>query len=98
MITDSVADYALSCLEIDRNGLDRTDRDILNVLAVKFRGRPVGLETLAASISEESSNIEEVYEPYLLKLGLIDKTTKGRMASPEAFRYLGLPIPENILL
>ena len=98
VITDSVADYALSCLEIDRNGLDRTDRDILNVLAVKFRGRPVGLETLAASISEESSNIEEVYEPYLLKLGLIDKTTKGRMASPEAFRYLGLPIPENILL
>lgn len=98
VITDSVADYALSCLEIDRNGLDRTDRDILNVLAVKFRGRPVGLETLAASISEESSNIEEVYEPYLLKLGLIDKTTKGRMASPEAYRYLGLPIPENILL
>ncbi len=89
------ADYALSCLEIDRCGLDMVDRNILTALAVNFKGRPVGLGTLAASVSEEPENIEEVYEPYLLKMGFIEKTNKGRMATSAAYDYLSLKKPET---
>ena len=84
------ARYALSRLEIDPLGLDRIDRGILEALALKFGGRPVGLDTLAAAVSEEPENIEEVYEPYLLKIGFLEKTSRGRSLLPAAYEYLGV--------
>lgn len=88
--------YALESMEIDSQGLDQTDLKILNALTVKYRGRAVGLDTLASSISEEPENIEEVYEPYLLQLGFIDRTSRGRVATEHAYLYLGLTPPELI--
>lgn len=78
VITEQVADFALDLLEVDKLGLDQMDRNILSTIAVKFQGGPVGLDTLAAAIGEDSGTIEEVYEPYLIKNGLIDRTPKGR--------------------
>lgn len=95
-ITEEIADYALSCLGIDKRGLDHEDRAILELLTGKFKGRAVGLETLSASVSDEPENIEEVYEPYLLKEGLIEKTTRGRMATAEAYIVLGKEIPKKL--
>ena len=69
---------------------------ILEILTGKFKGRAVGLETLSASVSDEPENIEEVYEPYLLKEGLIEKTTRGRMATAEAYICLGKEVPQNV--
>ena len=91
IIDDTLAYYALSALNIDRNGLDSVDMKILETLAVKFRGRAIGLDTLSASVCEEPENIEEVYEPYLLQLGFIDRTQKGRVATNLAYEYLHLP-------
>ena len=82
---------ALENLGIDQLGLDETDRSILRNLILKFRGGPVGIETLAATVNEEAENIEEVYEPYLLQSGFLQKTPRGRMAAPLAYRHLGLP-------
>lgn len=82
---------ALESLGIDQLGLDETDRSILRNLILKFRGGPVGLETLAATVNEEAENIEEVYEPYLLQSGFLQKTSRGRMAAPLAYQHLGLP-------
>jgi holliday junction DNA helicase RuvB len=92
-ITDEIADYALNRMGIDALGLDEIDRRILDCLVLKYRGKPVGLETLAAYVQEDSDNIEEVYEPYLLQAGFMAKTPRGRVASPEAFRYLGKQMP-----
>ncbi len=78
VITEQVACFALDLLEVDKLGLDQMDRNILSTIAVKFQGGPVGLDTLAAAIGEDSGTIEEVYEPYLIKNGLIDRTPKGR--------------------
>lgn len=90
VITDRIADKSLQLLEVDKCGLDRTDRRLLHAIITKFGGGPVGLETLAASISEETETIEDVYEPFLLQLGLINRTPRGRMATEAAYRHLGI--------
>lgn len=89
-ITSEVADYALNLLEVDRDGLDRNDRLILNTIICKFSGGPVGLETLAASIGEDSGTLEDVYEPYLIQNGFINRTPRGRVATPLAYQNLGI--------
>jgi len=90
IITDKLADQALERLEVDKCGLDRTDRQLLSTIVTKFNGGPVGLETLAAAISEETETIEDVYEPYLLQLGLLNRTPRGRVATPAAYAHLGI--------
>jgi Holliday junction DNA helicase RuvB len=98
VIRDEVVEAALRQLEIDTCGLDMMDRAILDAIIVKFRGGPVGLETLAAAVSEESDTLTDVYEPFLLKLGFLQKTPRGRMATELAYRHLGYqvnPDPAN---
>ena len=89
-ITEEVADYALDLLDVDKEGLDRTDRGILLAMIGKFGGGPVGLETLAASIGEDPGTIEDVYEPYLLKNGFIQRTPRGRVVTDAAYAHLGI--------
>ena len=89
-ITENIANQALQLLDIDEKGLEREDRRFLHMLIVKFQGGPVGLNTLAAATSEETSTIEEMYEPYLLRLGFIERTPRGRMATKAAFDHLGI--------
>ncbi|MFC1966290.1 Holliday junction branch migration DNA helicase RuvB, partial [Chloroflexota bacterium] len=89
--TQAVAVEALSKLEIDPIGLDETDRKVLHTIIEKFNGGPVGLETIAAAISEESDTIMDVYEPYLLQLGFLERTPRGRLATQLAYQHLGLP-------
>lgn len=88
-ITEEVAIEALDCLRIDDFGLDNTDRCMLKLIIEKFDGGPVGVETLAAALGEDVRTIEDVYEPYLLQAGFIQRTPRGRKISPEALRYLG---------
>jgi Holliday junction DNA helicase RuvB len=92
-ITKTVADESLTMLEIDALGLDRIDRQLLITMAEKFAGGPVGLETLAASISEEPETVEDVYEPYLMKIGFLQRTPRGRMITYPACRHLGIKVP-----
>jgi len=92
-ITRSVAKEALALLEIDDLGLDNADRSVLTTIIEKFQGGPVGLQTIAASISEEPDTIMDVVEPYLLQLGFIDRTPQGRVATPGAYQHLGLELP-----
>ena len=94
-ITEEVASLALDLLEVDRYGLDQTDRLLLITVIEKFAGGPVGLDTLAAAIGEDSGTIEDVYEPYLIKNGFLNRTPRGRTASEAAYRHLGLPCPEE---
>jgi len=94
-ITKSVAEDALALLEVDELGLDEIDRRVLRAIIEKFNGGPVGLETIAASISEESDTIMDVYEPYLLQLGFLDRTSRGRTATQHAYEHLGLEYPED---
>lgn len=94
VITEEVANIALDLLDVDKMGLDRIDRNILLTIIHKFKGGPVGLETLAACISEDSGTLEDVYEPYLLKNGFLNRTPKGRTATDLAYRHLGLEIPD----
>jgi Holliday junction DNA helicase RuvB len=89
-ITEEVAVAALELLDIDSEGLDRLDREILRTICEKFSGGPVGLSTLAAAVEEEQDTIEDVYEPYLLQRGLIERTARGRAATRRAFEHLGL--------
>ena len=89
-ITEEVAAMALDLLEVDRYGLDAIDRNILITMIEKFSGGPVGLDTLAAAIGEDSGTIEDVYEPYLIKNGFINRTPKGRTVSEKAYHHLGL--------
>ena len=89
-ITEEVADYALDLLDVDKEGLDQTDRGILLAMLGKFGGGPVGLETLAASIGEDPGTIEDVYEPYLLKTGFIQRTPRGRVVTDAAYAHLGI--------
>ena len=91
IITKEVAVAALSKLEVDPIGLDDLDRKVLHTIIEKFGGGPVGLETIAASISEEADTIMDVYEPYLLQLGFLDRTPRGRVATPLAYQHLGIP-------
>ncbi|MGI6088651.1 Holliday junction branch migration DNA helicase RuvB [Bilifractor porci] len=93
-ITEEVASLALDLLEVDQYGLDQTDRKILLTIIEKFSGGPVGLETLAAAIGEDSGTIEDVYEPYLIKNGFLNRTPRGRVATERAFHHLGIAIPE----
>lgn len=94
-VTGEVAAEALGLLEVDEAGLDRHDRTILETIAVKFAGGPVGLSTLAAAVDEEQETIEGVYEPYLLQQGLIKRTPNGRVITERGFGHLGLPVPEG---
>ena len=89
-ITEEVASVALDLLEVDRCGLDSIDRTILTTMIDKFSGGPVGLDTLAAAIGEDAGTIEDVYEPYLIKNGFINRTPKGRTVSEKAYHHLGL--------
>ena len=91
VVTRSVAVEALSKLEVDHIGLDEVDHKLLHTIIDKFNGGPVGLETIAASISEESDTIMDVYEPYLLQLGFLERTPRGRLATQLAYKHLGLP-------
>lgn len=91
VITEEVADYALNLLDVDKYGLDHSDRNILLTIIEKFQGGPVGLDTLAASVGEDAGTIEDVYEPYLLKNGFIQRTPKGRMVTERTYHHLGIP-------
>jgi Holliday junction DNA helicase RuvB len=91
VITEEVANYALDLLDVDKFGLDHNDRNILLTIIEKFQGGPVGLDTLAASVGEDAGTIEDVYEPYLLKNGFIQRTPKGRMATERSYHHLGIP-------
>ncbi len=91
IVTQPVAVAALAKLEIDPLGLDEIDHKVLHTIIDKFNGGPVGLDTIAASISEESDTIMEVYEPYLLQLGFLERTPRGRLATRLAYQHLGLP-------
>ncbi|MDA8441696.1 MAG: Holliday junction branch migration DNA helicase RuvB [Peptococcaceae bacterium] len=93
MITLDVANEALNLLEIDALGLDRVDRKLLDTIVGKFGGGPVGLDTLAATIGEDPLTIEDVYEPFLLQLGFLNRTPRGRVATPVVYRHLGLKVP-----
>ncbi|MBO4953572.1 MAG: Holliday junction branch migration DNA helicase RuvB [Clostridia bacterium] len=90
MITAAVADHALKMLDVDELGLDRIDRRLMTAILTNFGGGPVGLDTLAAFVGEDSNTIEDVYEPYLLQLGFLNRTPRGRMATAEAARYFGI--------
>lgn len=92
IITDAIADQALAMLEVDKLGLDEIDRTMLLTIIEKFGGGPVGVDTLAAAISEETDTIEDVYEPYLLQLGFINRTPRGRVATLAAYKHLGIPM------
>ncbi|HHV57596.1 MAG TPA: Holliday junction branch migration DNA helicase RuvB [Firmicutes bacterium] len=93
VLTEQTAKEALARLEVDPLGLDRTDRELLKTMIVNFGGGPVGVDTLAASLSEDAGTIEEVYEPYLLQQGLLQRTPRGRVVTARAYRHLGLPAP-----
>lgn len=93
-ITKEVADYALTLMDVDKDGLDRNDRMILSAIINKFGGGPVGIETIAASIGEDAGTLEDVYEPYLVQNGFINRTPRGRVASALAYDCLGVVMPE----
>ena len=95
VITEEVARFALDLLDIDKVGLDQTDRKMLLTMIEKFGGGPVGLDTLAASINEESETIEDVYEPYLLQLGYIQRTPRGRVVTRLGYAHFGMTSPEG---
>ena len=94
-ITREVTDFALDIMDVDKLGLDQNDRNILLTIIEKFSGGPVGLDTLAAALGEDAGTLEDVYEPYLLMNGLLNRTARGRMASPAAYRHLGIAMPEQ---
>ena len=94
VITDEIADKALSLLEVDKAGLDHTDRRMLLTMVKKFGGGPVGLDTLAAAISESTDTVEDVFEPFLIQLGFINRTPRGRVVTKAGYEHLGIPYPE----
>ncbi len=95
VVTQRVASDALDLLEVDQFGLEKLDRTILETMILKFNGGPVGLETLASSIGEDSGTIEDVYEPYLLKTGFLTRTPRGRVVTQQAYDHLGYDMPET---
>ena len=95
IVTNVVADKALAMLEVDHLGLDRTDRRMLSTIIEKFNGGPVGLDTLAAAISEETETIEDVYEPFLLQMGFLNRTPRGRVATKAAYDHLQIPYDQE---
>jgi Holliday junction DNA helicase RuvB len=94
-VDDAIATEALEMLEVDAAGLDRHDRQLLETIATKFSGGPVGLSTLGAAIGEEEDTVEDVFEPYLLQQGLLKRTPRGRVLTERAYGHLGLPAPER---
>jgi Holliday junction DNA helicase RuvB len=96
IITREVADQALSALEIDYLGLDPTDRRMMEAIIENYNGGPVGLETLAATIGEEAVTLEDVYEPYLMQLGFLTRTPRGRCVTHKAYRHLHKAIPGGV--
>ena len=94
-ITLEVAHAGLKLLEVDENGFDEVDRKLLRTIIDKFGGGPVGLNTIAAAISEEKDAIEDIYEPFLIQIGFLDRTPRGRVATPLAYGYFGLAVPEG---
>lgn len=95
VVTAELARAALKMIQVDDLGLDEIDHKMLRAIVTHFRGGPVGLDTIAATIGEESQTIEDVYEPYLLQIGFLQRTPRGRVATPAAYRHLGLPIPST---
>jgi Holliday junction DNA helicase RuvB len=95
VITHEIARSALELLQVDPMGLDHIDHKMLRAMMTTFSGRPVGLDTIAATIGEESQTIEDVYEPYLMQIGFLQRTPRGRIATDSAYRHLGLPIPDR---
>ncbi|MGG1312383.1 MULTISPECIES: Holliday junction branch migration DNA helicase RuvB [Cohnella] len=95
IITEEIAIEALERIQVDPMGLDAIDHKLLEAMIVKYRGGPVGVDTLAASIGEESQTIEDVYEPYLMQIGFLQRTPRGRVVTPSAYKHLGLPVPEQ---
>ncbi|WP_435925698.1 Holliday junction branch migration DNA helicase RuvB [Paenibacillus sp. DYY-L-2] len=95
MITPEIAKEALQMLQVDPMGLDLIDHKMLRAMVMNFRGGPVGLDTIAATIGEESQTIEDVYEPYLLQIGYLQRTPRGRVVTPAAYHHLGLPLPDD---
>ncbi len=93
-ITLETAKIALNKLEIDEIGLDEIDRKMLKTMIEKYKGGPVGLDTVAATIGEEADTIEDVYEPYLIQIGFMSRTLRGRIVLPDAYRHLGYEITE----
>ena len=91
VITEEVSNFALDLLDVDKYGLEQLDRTILMTIIEKFGGGPVGLDTLAAAVGEDSGTLEDVYEPYLIKNGFLNRTPKGRVATEFAYRHLGIP-------
>ena len=96
VITRSVADQALTALEVDHLGLDAIDRRMLSSIIEHYGGGPVGLETLAATINEEAVTLEDVYEPYLMQMGFLTRTPRGRCVTPRAYQHLGLAVPGGV--
>jgi len=94
-ITGDVARSALSLLEVDERGFDEIDRRLLTTIIDKFSGGPVGVATLAAALSEEKDAIEEIYEPFLIQIGFLDRTPRGRVATARAYEYFGLTAPSR---
>jgi holliday junction DNA helicase RuvB len=94
-VTLNVAREALAMLGVDEHGLDEVDRNLLLTIIQKYSGGPVGLNTIAASLSEEEDAIEEIYEPYLMQLGLLDRTQRGRVATALAYKHLGIDEPRR---
>ena len=94
-ITAEIADKALQRLDVDQRGLDALDKRYLNQIALNFGGGPVGIETIAASLSEPRDAIEEIVEPYLIQQGFVQRTPRGRLLTPAAFSHLGLAVPEG---
>src|SRR5580698_8730720 len=94
-VTGEVAREALDRLGVDEHGLDEVDRNLMLTIIQKFAGGPVGLNTIAASLSEEEDAIEEIYEPYLMQMGLLDRTQRGRMATPLAYKHFGIEPPRS---
>ncbi len=95
VITGPVAAAALEMLDVDAQGLDEMDRRLLKSIIEKFGGGPVGIETMAASLSEERETLEDVYEPYLIQCGYLNRTPRGRMATEKAYKHLGIPFPKS---
>jgi Holliday junction DNA helicase RuvB len=101
IINQQLTEQALKMFQVDSLGLDDIDRRILQIIIEKFKGGPVGLNSIAAAVSEEEGTIEEIYEPYLMQLGLLTRTPRGRMVTENAYKHLGLTVPgefQNTLL
>jgi len=95
-ITEEILDRALSMMEVDNAGLDASDRRLLHTIIDKFEGGPVGIETIAAALSEDIGTVEEVLEPFLMQIGFLKRSPRGRVVTPSAFKHLGKPLPKNL--